>query len=208
MASVARALAEGIRRSHLLEGRGTEVGSDGLGLVLLDDQDRVVSVTPAARRWLGELVDVGLPVDRRLPAPVYAVAARARGLAAAEAAEPLQARARAFTRDGQWLLLHGARLDGSADGLTAVIVEPARPADVVPLVIRAYGLSEREQQITDLVLLGLSTKEVARRLDLSPLTVQHYLKGIFERIGVRSRGELAARILGGERRAAIGTDAA
>jgi DNA-binding CsgD family transcriptional regulator len=163
--------------------------------VLLDDQDRVVSVTPSAKRWLRELVDVGQPADRRLPAPVYAVAARARGLAANEAAEPLQARARAFTRGGRWLLLHGAQLDGSASGLTAVIVEPARPADVVPLVIRAYGLSEREQEVTHLVLRGLSTKEVARRLDLSPLTVQHYLKVVFERIGVRSRGELAAQVL-------------
>ncbi|MCA1668179.1 MAG: helix-turn-helix transcriptional regulator [Thermomicrobia bacterium] len=195
VADVSRLLAEGFRRAMLLGGDTAEPTPDGPGVIILDDRDTAVSITPAARRWLQELVDIGDPLDRRLPSPVYAVAARARGLAATGVGEGrLQARARAFTRGGQWLLLHGSRLDGLAAGMTAVVVEPARPAEIALLVVQAYGLSEREREITGLTLRGLSTKEMASQLHLSPLTVQHYLKAIFEKLGVRSRGELIAKV--------------
>ena len=195
VADVSRILADGCRRAMLLSGDAMVQTPDGPGLVILDDRDATVSITSVARRWLQELVDIGDPLGPRLPSPVYAVAARARGFAAAGAGEArLQARARAFTRGGQWLLLHGSRLDGLAEGMTAVIVEPARPAEIALLVVHAHGLSEREREVTGLVLRGLSTKEMASQLYLSPLTVQHYLKAIFEKLGVRSRGELVAKV--------------
>jgi DNA-binding CsgD family transcriptional regulator len=162
--------------------------------VILDDSDQTISITPVASRWLGDVVEIGDPFHRRLPAPVYAVAARARGASFEAGQRLLQARARDFTRTGRWLLLYGAQLDGAAEGLTAVIVEPARPAEVELLVMHAYRLSERERDITHLVLRGLSTREIASDLALSPLTVQHYLKAIFEKCGVRSRRELMATI--------------
>ena len=34
----------------------------------------------------------------------------------------------------------------------AVIVEPAHPARIAPLLMSAYGLTEREQDVTRLVL--------------------------------------------------------
>jgi DNA-binding CsgD family transcriptional regulator len=194
VADISRILAEGFRRSALLAGGTVDETPDGPGLVILDDRDRTVSVTPVASRWLAELVEIGGPRGDRLPAPVYGVAARARGTSSEATEGRLQARARAFTRNGRWLLLYGAQLDGAAEGLTAVIVEPARPAEVELLVMHAYRLSEREREITHLVLRGLSTKEIARELSLSPLTVQHYLKAIFEKCGVRSRRELMASV--------------
>jgi AmiR/NasT family two-component response regulator len=36
----------------------------------------------------------------------------------------------------------------------AVIVEPAHPRRIAPLLMSAYGLTEREQQLTRLVLQG------------------------------------------------------
>ncbi|HZU14829.1 MAG TPA: helix-turn-helix transcriptional regulator [Chloroflexota bacterium] len=194
MADVSRILAAGFRRSVLLSGDAIDETPDGPGLVILDDRDRTISVTPVAQRRLAELVEIGGPGARPLPSPVYAVAARARHTAADSGRGPLQARARAFTRTGRWLLLYGAQLDGEADGLTAVIVEPARPSEVELLVMHAYRLSEREREITHLVLRGRSTKEIACDLSLSPLTVQHYLKTIFEKCGVRSRRELMGTI--------------
>jgi DNA-binding CsgD family transcriptional regulator len=194
VAEISRILAEGFRRSVLLGGGPIDETPDGPGLVILDDRDRTISITPMASRWLDDVVEVGDPLHKRLPAPVYAVAARARGESPEAGTGVLQARARAFTQTGRWLLLYGARLDGAADGLTAIIVEPARPTELEPLVMHAYRLSEREREITHLVLRGLSTKEIARHLSLSPLTVQHYLKAVFEKCGVRSRRELVATI--------------
>lgn len=191
---ISRILAAGFRRSVLLGGGAIAETPDGPGLVILDDGDQTVSITPVASRWLAELVEIGGAHHRPLPAPVYAVSARARRTSVEVGQGPLQARARAFTRTGRWLLLYGARLDGAAEGLTAVIVEPARPAELEVLVMYAYQLSEREREITHLVLRGLSTKEIAHDLALSPLTVQHYLKSVFDKCGVRSRRELMAAI--------------
>jgi DNA-binding NarL/FixJ family response regulator len=48
-------------------------------------------------------------------------------------------------------------------------------------------LSEREQEILALVARGLTNKEIARELHLSPHTVRHHLEHIYEKIDVVSR---------------------
>ena len=75
----------------------------------------------------------------------------------------------------------------------AVIVEPAHPARISPLLMSAYGLTEREQELTRLVLQGYSTAEIAARLVISAHTVQQHLKTVFDKTGVRSRRELVTQ---------------
>ncbi len=60
------------------------------------------------------------------------------------------------------------------------------------------GLTPRQEQILDLVRVGLTDKEVAGRLGLSHRTVQKHLELAYRRLGVRNRTEAA---LGEPRRA-------
>jgi DNA-binding NarL/FixJ family response regulator len=59
---------------------------------------------------------------------------------------------------------------------------------------RWYGLTERQRQIVDCVADGLSNKEIARRLQISPETVKTHLQHVFEHEGVHGRMALLAAI--------------
>jgi DNA-binding CsgD family transcriptional regulator len=64
------------------------------------------------------------------------------------------------------------------------------------LILSSYGLSPGERAIVELALAGRSTKQMAAELVISPHTVQDRLKGVFEKVGVRSRRDLVARLSG------------
>jgi DNA-binding CsgD family transcriptional regulator len=101
---------------------------------------------------------------------------------------------RVLSRSGTWVVLHGASLVSGSARRVAVIVEPAHPARIAPLLMSAYGLTEREQEVTRLVLQGNSTTEIAERLVVSAHTVQQHLKSIFDKTGVRSRRDLVGKV--------------
>ena len=50
-------------------------------------------------------------------------------------------------------MLHAASLIADGERRVAVIVEPAHPARISPLLMAAYGLTEREQDVMRLVLM-------------------------------------------------------
>jgi len=61
--------------------------------------------------------------------------------------------------------------------------------------IAALGLTDRQAEVTRLAARGLSNREIADRLDLSPSTVKRHLENVYRQIGVGSRGALTARLL-------------
>lgn len=82
------------------------------------------------------------------------------------AAEPLAARARAELR---------------ASGETARKRDPSTQVALTPM----------EAQVAHLVAQGMSNKDVAAQLWISPRTVAFHLRGVFAKQGISSRGELA-----------------
>ena len=99
-----------------------------------------------------------------------------------------------LSRSGRWIVLHGAALISGGAQRAAVIIEPAHPARIIPLLMAAYQLSEREQDVTRLVLQGQSTAEIADTLCISAHTVQDHLKSVFGKTNVRSRRDLVGKI--------------
>jgi DNA-binding CsgD family transcriptional regulator len=187
-------LAMGLRTALLIDAAATLPEPEGPGLVLLSDDLSVSAITPAAERWLAEIAD--WPRRNELPQAIYGIAAQLRALERKGAARPEQMpHGRIRTPSGHWLMLHGSRLSGpGAGGQTAVILELARPTVIAPLVLHAYNLTEREAHVSQLVLKGLSTGEIATDLSLTALTVQQHLKAVFDKTGVHSRRELTALI--------------
>jgi DNA-binding CsgD family transcriptional regulator len=87
-------------------------------------------------------------------------------------------------------------------GLGAVPFARASQAELSALGLRASadgdpdlpGLTTQELRVARLVLSGLSNRQVAIELYLSPKTVEFHLANVYAKLGVRSRHELAARI--------------
>ncbi len=80
------------------------------------------------------------------------------------------------------------------DAPVAVLLEPARRAEMASVIVDAYGFTDGERRVTELVAHGLSTQQIAARLHLSSYTVQDHLKSIFAKSGTGSRGDLVARL--------------
>jgi DNA-binding CsgD family transcriptional regulator len=191
---IAPHLAVGLQLALLIEEATTEQIRTAPGLVMLTDDLSITAVTPPAEQWLAEISD--WPRGGEPPQAVLAVAGRLLALEQAGDEGPvLPPRARLQTRAGRWLVLHASRLSNpTGHGAIAVILEPAAPTEVVPLVLQAYGLTPRETQVAQLVLQGLATDEIADSLSITALTVQQHLKAVFAKTGARSRREFVARV--------------
>lgn len=79
---------------------------------------------------------------------------------------------------------------------TLVVAEPVRALDSVEL-LRAAGLTEREAEAALITLRGFKSVEGAAALQISEHTFLGHLKAVYKKLGVGSRGELAALLLSG-----------
>jgi DNA-binding NarL/FixJ family response regulator len=57
------------------------------------------------------------------------------------------------------------------------------------------GLTRRQAEVLALLAEGLSNPEIARRLTLSPKTVDHHVSAVLGRLGVSNRAQAAAASL-------------
>ncbi|MFE7484430.1 LuxR C-terminal-related transcriptional regulator [Streptomyces sp. NPDC057552] len=169
----------------------------GPGLLLFGPGGALLSVNDDALAYLDALPEgpaVPSPQGVRVPAWVRASAMKARAVAEGRDRGPVRARVR--DRAGRWLVCHASCLreaDGGP-GASAVVIEPAKSSEIVPLIVDAYGLTDRETEVTQYIARGLPTGEIAALLHLSPHTVRDHIKAVFEKVGVSSRGALVGRL--------------
>ena len=193
IARVAPALATAVRRSVLVdEAAGRAPAAAGPGMLIVTGDGRIESATEAAQTWLGELAgDLVCGEGVRVPAAVYTVAMRS----LIPGSDPLATRVRLRTAGGSWLTVYASPLRGH-DGVerAAVVIEPARRAEMAPVVAQAYGLSVREREVLALVAQGLSIDAIARRLVISLHTARDHVKRIQAKVRVTSRAELVSKL--------------
>jgi DNA-binding CsgD family transcriptional regulator len=156
-------------------------------LVLLDEHDRVVEGTPGGHAWAAALRDPELP-EGAVPEVFLELAIWARALARAGSTDVARAR---MPGEGGWFGVSAMCTDQER---VAIIVQPATPKELIPLILRGYRLTPAERHIAELVLDGRSTKQIASELVVSAHTVQGHLKSVFDKVGVRSRRDLVARL--------------
>jgi len=63
-------------------------------------------------------------------------------------------------------------------------------AELEKLQSRFKLLSERQRQVMELAVAGLSNKEIGARLDISPKTVENHRAWVMERIGAKNLADL------------------
>ncbi len=192
IAGLSDTVARGLRAAIVTSAAtGERDHRDGPAVVIVGPDGTVRSATPAAQQ---HLADLGSADADQLPMPLHALVSATRAFR--DGRQVAAPRTRIRLASGEWLVLHAAPLASAdaAGGEVVVTMEPARPPDVVPLVVAAHGLTEREQDVMRLVLAGASTTEIGRTLHLSPYTVQDHMKSIFDKTGVRSRRELTAGV--------------
>jgi DNA-binding NarL/FixJ family response regulator len=200
LGSLAPLLADGLRRAAILGDVATGE-QRGTGVIVLAPDNSIDTATAGADRLLADLVAGDTP-GTELPVAVLSVATRARRIASGhrddhERREPgtdTFARARVRTARGNWVTVRGSALGDGPDPSVAVLIEDAQPPELAPLIADAYGLTDRERCVTELVAKGFSTNDIGQRLHLSAYTVQDHLKSIFDKTGASSRGELVARL--------------
>ncbi|MCK9878232.1 LuxR C-terminal-related transcriptional regulator [Frankia sp. Ag45/Mut15] len=104
--------------------------------------------------------------------------------------------------EGGWLLIQGGVLAGAGTGggpravpdapRTAVVLQPASRADLLPVLLALYGLTARERQMAELLISGHGTDRIVRTLGISQHTVRDHTKAIFATVNVVSWAELTA----------------
>jgi DNA-binding CsgD family transcriptional regulator len=83
-----------------------------------------------------------------------------------------------------------------AEPLVAIQLERVSSAsDAIDEIGTKYNLTDREQQALRGISMGLTSKEVAERMNISPNTVKAFLRLIMIKMGVTTRGGIVANLL-------------
>lgn len=56
-------------------------------------------------------------------------------------------------------------------------------------------LTEREQEVFELLVLNKSTKEIAQNLNISEKTVRNHISNTIQKLGVKSRAQAVVELL-------------
>ncbi|MEV5510235.1 helix-turn-helix transcriptional regulator [Streptomyces orinoci] len=158
------------------------------GVVVVGPDD-TVRMTPTAVDWLAELNPHPLATAQALGTTVWTVVWMARYSGA-----PAVSR---IPTPGGWVAVQAQLLGAEGGDEVVVTIRPASGAGLLPTFAAWHDITRRERAVAALLLEGLPAKRIARRLGMSPHTVNDHLKAVYRKTGVSGRDELVAVLLAG-----------
>lgn len=169
------------RRLGLPGQRGYALRSRGYLLAATGRHDRAAACLSAAADLLGS---AGLAVGQAWALAMGAPSAAAAGRR--EAAIAMAADARRLAQE-----VASETIRAAADAvLQGIVAQPAAPDLTDPLA----SLTIRERQIARLAATGLTSRDIAAELSVSPRTVDTHLSRIYRKLGITTRAALASRV--------------
>lgn len=183
-AELSEDLARMIRLS-LLRQAGASPASvdDPPGILVLTGSGSIEAMSPDCERWINEIGSNG-QVPPAIRSLITNMPSSENGFRTATVPR----------RSGGWLRIHATRVFSSDGEKTSVVIEPLKVATLADTVARAYGFTVREREIITCMARGLSTKEIADAMEISPHTVNDHAKSVFRKAGVQSRQQLIATL--------------
>jgi DNA-binding CsgD family transcriptional regulator len=95
---------------------------------------------------------------------------------------------RSFRLEGQ---------DNGAQATVAVLLERySSGSAALSQMSEQFALTEREKETVELLLQGLTSKEIAIRMNISPNTVKAFLRLVMVKMGVSTRSGIVGRVVG------------
>lgn len=166
---------------------------DAAGVLVLDRRNRPQLKTAVTSAWIDDLSDIGLRMPDNVPLSIIALASQVRAMPEERGFER-QLRARG--RSGRWYTMRASLAEPDASGECAVVVviRPALSQEVGKVLTALYALSPREREVIAAIARGEATKTIADALGLSPHTVTEHIQRACDKIGVRGRKALIAKL--------------
>jgi len=86
--------------------------------------------------------------------------------------------------------------EGKDSPSIAVLIERcAKPEVDTAYLFEKYGLTQRERETVEYLAQGLTSKEIAARMNISPNTVKAFLRLIMMKMGVSTRSGVIGKVL-------------
>jgi len=95
--------------------------------------------------------------------------------------------------------LNGNRVNGSVSpsGLLVVMLErKSNGAVTIAEIAQRFGLTARERETVQYLLQGLTSKEIAQRMKISPNTVKAFIRLVMVKMSVSTRSGIIGKIVG------------
>ena len=85
-----------------------------------------------------------------------------------------------------------------AAAAVAVVLERSGAASrAAAEVSESFRLTDREREVVELLIQGLTNKEIARRMDISPNTVRAFIRMVMGKLGVSTRSGIVGIVFRG-----------